>query len=84
MSHKHQVGELVRLAHPNFRDERSKDIYEVTRLMPADETGELSYRIKAPGATERAVRESEITGAASAGNEPESSTFKAPSVQPRS
>ena len=34
-------------------------IYEVTRLMPADETGEVSYRIRS-GVTERAVRESEI------------------------
>jgi hypothetical protein len=37
------------------------NIYEVVRLMPADQTGEVSYRIKS-GATERAVRESEIRG----------------------
>jgi hypothetical protein len=37
------------------------DLYEVTRLMPADETGEVSYRIRSPQAGERAVRESEIT-----------------------
>jgi hypothetical protein len=34
-------------------------VYEVTRLMPADQTGEVSYRIKSSGG-ERAVRESEI------------------------
>jgi len=34
--------------------------YEVVRLMPADQTGEPSYRIKS-GLNERAVRESEIT-----------------------
>jgi hypothetical protein len=33
--------------------------YEVVRLMPADESGEVSYRIRS-GATERAVRESDI------------------------
>jgi hypothetical protein len=37
----------------------SADIYEVIRLMPADQTGEYSYRIKA-GAAERAARESEL------------------------
>jgi hypothetical protein len=36
------------------------DVYEVTRLMPADQSGEVSYRIKSSGG-ERAVRESEIT-----------------------
>jgi hypothetical protein len=39
----------------------SSGLYEVTRLMPADETGEFSYRIKLSGAGERAVRESQIT-----------------------
>jgi hypothetical protein len=34
-------------------------IYEVMRLMPADETGEVSYRVRSV-TTERAVRESEI------------------------
>jgi hypothetical protein len=29
--------------------------------MPADQTGEFSYRIKSSGSGERAVRESEIT-----------------------
>ncbi len=61
MSHKYKVHQLVRITHPNFSDKRasSSGIYEVTRLMPADETGEVSYRIKS-GVTERAVRESEI------------------------
>jgi hypothetical protein len=35
-------------------------VYEVTRLMPADQTGEVSYRIKSSDSGERAVRESEI------------------------
>jgi hypothetical protein len=34
-------------------------MYEVMRLMPADETGEVSYRVRSV-TTERAVRESEI------------------------
>jgi hypothetical protein len=33
--------------------------------MPADETGEVSYRIKSSGFGERAVRESEISARAS-------------------
>ena len=63
MSHKYQVRQLVRLIRPGFADSRtsSSGIYEVTRLMPADQTGEVSYRIKSSGAGERAVRESEIT-----------------------
>ena len=64
MTHKYQVRQLVRLARPGFSDERANSggVYEVTRLMPADQTGEVSYRIKATGAGERAVRESEISG----------------------
>jgi hypothetical protein len=63
MPHKYKVRQLVRLVRPGFSDDRtsSSGIYEVTRLMPADQTGEVSYRIKSTGAGERAVRESEIT-----------------------
>jgi hypothetical protein len=63
MSHKYQVRQLVRLTRPGFSDSRasSNGIYEVTRLMPADQSGEVSYRIKSSGSGERAVRESEIT-----------------------
>jgi len=61
MAHKFKVRQMVRLAQPGFSDTRagSSSVYEVTRLMPADQTGEVSYRIKS-GAVERAVRESEI------------------------
>ena len=63
MSHKYQVRQLVRLIRPGFSDSRasSSGYYEVIRLMPADQTGEVSYRIKSSGSGERAVRESEIT-----------------------
>lgn len=63
MSHKFHVRQLVRLARAGFPDNRASPsgVYEVTRLMPADQTGEVSYRIKSAGAGERAVRESEIT-----------------------
>jgi hypothetical protein len=66
MSHKYQVQQLIRLTH-SVSDSRltSKSIYEVTRLMPADETGEPSYRVKSCGFGERAVREFEIAGPAS-------------------
>ena len=69
MSHKYQVRQLVRLVRPGFSDTRasSSDVYEVTRLMPADQTGEVSYRIKSSNAGERAVRESEITARVSGG-----------------
>lgn len=62
MSHKYKLRQLVRIAVPNFSDKRAttSGIYEVTRLMPADRTGEFSYRIKSSGFGERAVRESEI------------------------
>ncbi|MBB4042131.1 hypothetical protein GGR34_003816 [Microvirga flocculans] len=61
MTHKFKVRQLVRLKQPGFSDAQTSSggVYEVIRLMPADQTGELSYRIKA-GFIERAVRESEI------------------------
>jgi len=61
MSHKFEVRQIVRLKHPGFSDARTSaaGVYEVVRLMPADQTGEPSYRIKS-GPIERAVRESEI------------------------
>ncbi|MCB5173725.1 MULTISPECIES: hypothetical protein [Microvirga] len=64
MSHKFKVRQMIRLKHPAYADSRtsSTGVYEVVRLMPADQSGELSYRIKS-GATERAVRESEIRSA---------------------
>jgi hypothetical protein len=63
MSHKYHLRQMVRLTRPAFSDNRasSNGIYEVTRLMPADQTGEFSYRIKSPVGGERAVREGEIT-----------------------
>lgn len=64
MSHKFKIRQMVRLNHPGFADGRTStiDVYEVVRLMPADQTGEVSYRVKS-GTTERAVRESEIRAA---------------------
>jgi hypothetical protein len=64
MTHKYHLRQLVRLSGPGFSDSRtsSNALYEVTRLMPADQTGEFSYRIKSSaGGGERAVREGEIT-----------------------
>lgn len=61
MSHKFKVRQMVRLKQPGFSDARTNSggIYEIVRLMPADQTGEPSYRIKS-GMIERAVRESDI------------------------
>lgn len=63
MSHKFKIRQMVRLKQSGFSDARTGagGIYEIVRLMPADQTGELSYRIKS-GTIERAVRESEIRG----------------------
>jgi hypothetical protein len=60
MLHKYKIRQMVRLVRAPISDNRASGsgIYEVTRLMPADETGEV-YRIRS-GATERAVREHEI------------------------
>lgn len=63
MSHKYKVRQMVRLVRPGISDSRvnAANTYEVIRLMPADERGEVSYRIKS-GTVERAVLESEIAG----------------------
>ena len=64
MPHKFKVRQIVRLRRMGFSDSRANGgaTYEVVRLMPADETGEFSYRVKS-GMVERAVRESEIAPA---------------------
>jgi hypothetical protein len=61
MSHRFKVRQLVRLKQPGFSDAQptTAGVYEVVRLMPADQTGEVSYRIKA-GSIERAAREGEL------------------------
>lgn len=63
MTHKYKVKQMVHLVRAPIADNRAAGggSYEIVRLMPADETGEVSYRIKS-GMTERAVRESEIKG----------------------
>lgn len=64
MSHKFKLRQPVRLTRPGFADGKASagGVYEVVRLMPADQTGEVSYRIReAGGGGERAVRESEIS-----------------------
>ena len=68
MSHKFQLNQMVRLASSRFGGDQlgGSGMFQITRLMPADQTGEFSYRIKAAGvgAGERAVRESEIRSSA--------------------
>jgi hypothetical protein len=61
MSHKFKVRQMVRMKQPAHFEARTSPggVYEVVRLMPSDETGKPSYRIKS-ATTERAVRESEI------------------------
>jgi hypothetical protein len=61
MPHKYQVRQMVRLVRASMSDSRASGsgVYEVVRLMPADESGEVAYRVRS-ATTERAVRESEI------------------------
>jgi hypothetical protein len=61
MSHKYQIRQMVRLVRALMSDSRASGggVYEVVRLIPTDETGEVSYRVRS-STTERAVRESEI------------------------
>jgi len=62
MSHKFKLGQRVRRARIGYADDKaaSGDLSEIVRLMPEDQTGEPSYRIRS-GVIERAVREGEIT-----------------------
>jgi hypothetical protein len=64
MSHKFKVGQRVRLTRQGFSDARSSggSVYEVVRLMPADERGMPAYRIKSPNG-ERAALESDLAPA---------------------
>jgi hypothetical protein len=62
--HKFKLGQRVKRTRPSFSDDKAGfgDTSEIVRLMPADQTGEVSYRIRS-GFAERAVREDEITEA---------------------
>ncbi|MGH1575042.1 hypothetical protein ACRAWG_35870 [Methylobacterium sp. P31] len=61
MSHKFKVGQRVRQFKIGYADAKSAtgDLFEVTRLMPEDRSGEPSYRVKS-ATGERAMRESEL------------------------
>lgn len=63
MPHKYHLRQQVRLTRSAYlvHSATATGVFEITRLMPADETGEFSYRIRSPEGGERAVRESEIT-----------------------
>jgi hypothetical protein len=63
MAHKFKIGERVcrpQLGLPG--DRGAGEVFEVLRLMPADQTGEPSYRIRTQGG-ERAIRESDLVAA---------------------
>lgn len=61
MTHKYKCNDMVLLNQLGFSSSKTTatTVYEIVRLMPADQSGEVSYRIKA-GNAERAVRESEL------------------------
>ena len=56
-----KLQQKVRLVHRStmLRNEHLNLEYEIVRLMPLDESGEVSYRIKS-GSIELAVREHQI------------------------
>lgn len=62
--HKYHVDQIVRIQIPaHVSSQRSADdAYRVVRLLPFDQTGEVSYRVHSAGSGERAVRESDIAG----------------------
>lgn len=66
MPHKYKVQQRVRMLRAALTDNRlgAGDVYEIVRLVPEDQTGEPSYRIRS-GPLERAVREGEIELASS-------------------
>ncbi|MCE4222297.1 hypothetical protein HCU64_00905 [Methylobacterium sp. C25] len=65
MSHKYKLGQRVKRLGPTPTNDKTGfgEIAEIVRLMPADASGEVSYRIRS-GVAERAVREDEIEEAA--------------------
>ncbi|GJE29096.1 hypothetical protein [Methylobacterium organophilum] len=64
MSHKFKLGQRVKRLRPVSLADKTgfADVAEIVRLMPADQSGEVSYRIRS-GFAERAVREDEIEAA---------------------
>jgi hypothetical protein len=63
MSHKFKVGQRVCRAQLGLPgDKGTSEVFEILRLMPADQTGELSYRIRTETG-ERAIRESDLVAA---------------------
>jgi hypothetical protein len=64
MSHKFKIRQRVRLTRAGFSDGRSGGggVYEIVRLLPADQTGVPAYRVKS-GDGERAVLETDIAPA---------------------
>ncbi|MDP4002040.1 hypothetical protein [Methylobacterium sp. NEAU K] len=63
MSHKFKIGQRVCRARIGLPDDKGTgEVFEVLRLMPEDQTGEPSYRIRTEGG-ERAIRESELVAA---------------------
>ncbi|MGU3543793.1 hypothetical protein [Methylobacterium sp. A52T] len=63
MSHKFKVGERVCRPRPGIPgDTGEAEVFEILRLMPADQTGEPSYRIRTKTG-ERAIREGDLVAA---------------------
>ena len=62
MSHKFKIGQRVRRTHLGFDKSKNapSEVFEILRLMPEDQTGEPSYRVRTD-LGERAIRESELS-----------------------
>lgn len=64
MAHKFKLHQRVRLSQQVSSGMRvaAGDVWEVVRLLPADETGELHYRLRSSG-QERAASEQDLRAA---------------------
>lgn len=63
MSHKFKIGERVCRPRPGIPGETGEgEVFEILRLMPEDQTGEPSYRIRTKTG-ERAIREGDLVAA---------------------
>jgi hypothetical protein len=57
--HRFKLGQHVRLSH-GLPARSVSGMFEIVRLMPETQDGELHYRIRGPDNVERAVRESQL------------------------
>ncbi len=64
MTHRYELGQSVRLRKLSASSAKASfdGVYEIIRLMPVDQSGDVHYRLKSP-AGERVAAESELKAA---------------------